>query len=102
MKSSNSMRCLRSIPTKPERLIAVGRAYLRAGNRDLAVMTLGRAAENFKEYPGVYAALGQVWLDAAEERGDPSDLRKALEALAPAAIATDGQQRDARYVRARA
>jgi tetratricopeptide (TPR) repeat protein len=72
-------------PAKPERLIAVGRAYLRAGNRDLAVMTLGRAAERFKEHPGVYAALGQVWLDAAEDRGDPSDLRKALEALEPVA-----------------
>jgi tetratricopeptide (TPR) repeat protein len=72
-------------PNKPERLIAVGRAYLRTGNRDLAVMTLGRAAESFKDYPGVYAALGQVWLDAAEERGEPSDLRKALEALAPVA-----------------
>ncbi len=72
--------------SKPERLIAVGRAYLRSGNRDLAVMTLGRAAENFREYPGVYVALGQVWLDAAEDRGDPSDLRKALEALEPAAV----------------
>jgi tetratricopeptide (TPR) repeat protein len=72
-------------PEKPERLIAVGRAHLRAGNRDFAVMTLGRAAENFKDHPGVYAALGQVWLDAAEDRGDPSDLRKALEALAPVA-----------------
>jgi Flp pilus assembly protein TadD len=48
-------------------------------------MTLGRAAERFKEYPGVYAALGQVWLDAAEARDDPSDLRKALEALGPVA-----------------
>lgn len=72
-------------PNKPERLIAVGRAYLRTGNRDVAVMTLGRAAESFKEYPGVYVALGQVWLDAAEDRGDPSDLRKALEALEPVA-----------------
>jgi tetratricopeptide (TPR) repeat protein len=69
-------------PGKPERLIAVGRAHLRTGNRDRAVVTLGRAAEQFKDYPGVYAALGQVWLQAAEERGDPSDLRKALEALA--------------------
>ena len=34
---------------------------------------------------GVYAALGQVWLEAAEEREDPSDVRKALEALAPVA-----------------
>ena len=89
-------------PDNPERLIAVGRAYLRAGNRDLAVMTLGRAAENFKEPPGVYAALGQVWLEAAEDGGDPSDLRKALEALEPVADASDGQQRDARYVRPRA
>jgi tetratricopeptide (TPR) repeat protein len=72
-------------PDNPERLIAVARAYLRAGNRDLAVMTLGRTVENFKEFPGVHAALGQVWLDAAEDGGDPSDLRKALEALAPAA-----------------
>lgn len=73
-------------PNKPERLIAVGRAHLRAGNRDLAVITLGRAAENFKEYPGVYAALGQVWLEAAEDRGEPSDLRKAIEALEPVAM----------------
>jgi tetratricopeptide (TPR) repeat protein len=72
-------------PNRAERLIAVGRAHLRAGNRDLAVMTLGRAAERFKDEPGVFAALGQVWLDAAEERGDPSDLRKALEALEPVA-----------------
>ena len=72
-------------PGTPERLIAVGRAYLRSGNRDLAVMALSRAAENFRDYPGVYAALGQVWLDAAEDRADPSDLRKALEALAEAA-----------------
>lgn len=72
-------------PQKAERLIAVGRAYLRAGNRDLAVMTLGRAAEQFKDHPGVYAALGQVWLEAAENRGEPSDLRKALEALQPVA-----------------
>ena len=58
-RSSSSTRSTRSTRNKPERLIAVGRAYLRAGNRDLAVMTLGRAAENFKEYPGVYAALGR-------------------------------------------
>jgi tetratricopeptide (TPR) repeat protein len=68
-------------PNKPERLIAVGRAHLRTGNRELAVMTLGRAAERFKDHPGVYAALGQVWLEAAEDSSDPSDLRKAIEAL---------------------
>ena len=72
-------------PAKAERLVAVGLAYLRAGNRESAVTLLGRAAERFPEHPGVYAALGRVWLDAAEERGDPSDLRKALEALEPVA-----------------
>ncbi len=75
-------------PAKAERLIAVGLAHLRAGDRELAVVTLGRAAELFPDTPGVYAALGQVWLEAAEERGDPSDLRKALEALEPAATQT--------------
>jgi tetratricopeptide (TPR) repeat protein len=68
-----------------DRLIAVGLAYLNAGNRDLAVTALGRAAEQFPKQPGVYAALGQVWLQAAEDRGDPTDVRKALEALEPVA-----------------
>jgi len=76
-------------PAKPERLIAVGLAHLRGGNRELAVVTLGRAAELFPETPGVYAALGQVWLDAAEERGDPIDIKKALEALEPIATQTN-------------
>ena len=72
-------------PNKPERLIALGRAHLRAGNRDLAVMTLGRAAESFKEYPGVYAALGRCGSKPRKNAETPSDLRKALEALEPVA-----------------
>ena len=44
------MRCSRSILPKPRRLIAVGLAHLRAGNRELAVVTLGRAAELFPEH----------------------------------------------------
>ncbi len=68
-------------PEEPDRRIAVALAYLNAGNRDLAVTTLGRAAERFHDQQGIYAALGQVWLDAAEEQGDPTDARKALEAL---------------------
>jgi tetratricopeptide (TPR) repeat protein len=72
-------------PNKSERLIAVGRAYLRAGNRDRAVMALGRAADSLKDPTGVYVAVGEVWLDAAEAQEDPSDLRKAFEALQPIA-----------------
>ena len=72
-------------PAKPERRVAVGLAHLRAGNRDHAVTTLRSAAERFPEHTGVYTALGQVWLQAAEESGDPSDVGKALEALQPIA-----------------
>ena len=72
-------------PTRPERWIAVGMAYSRAGDPDLAVTALGRAAERFHDYPGVYAALGEVWLDVAEDRSDKAALRKALEALEPVA-----------------
>jgi tetratricopeptide (TPR) repeat protein len=72
-------------PLRAERLIAVGLAYSRTGNPDLAVTSLGRAVEKFHDYPGVYAALGEVWLDTAEDRGDKSALRKALEALEPVA-----------------
>jgi tetratricopeptide (TPR) repeat protein len=72
-------------PHNAERLIAVGLAYLRAGNREQAVTTLGRAADRFQDHTGVYAALGEVWLLAAEDRGDRADARKALEALQPIA-----------------
>jgi len=72
-------------PERPERLIAVGLAYSRADSPEQAVMALGRAAERFPKQPAVYAALGRVWLKAAEERGDRAALRKALEALEPVA-----------------
>jgi tetratricopeptide (TPR) repeat protein len=72
-------------PGKSERLIAVGLAYSRADNANQAIMALGRAAERFPEQPAVYAAIGRVWLRAAEERGDRAALRKALEALEPIA-----------------
>ncbi|MDD5720649.1 MAG: tetratricopeptide repeat protein [Candidatus Krumholzibacteria bacterium] len=72
-------------PGRPERLIAVGLAYSRGNSPDQAVMALGRAAERFPDQPEVYAALGRVWLRAAEEHGDKASLRKALEALEPVA-----------------
>jgi tetratricopeptide (TPR) repeat protein len=84
-------------PAKAERLIAVGLAYLRAGNRELAVVTLRRAAELFPDTPGIYAALGQVWLEAAEQGGDPSDLRKALEALERAVTQTNASSETLGY-----
>ena len=75
-------------PERAERAVAVGAAYLRAGRHDAAVLALGRAAERFPESSAVFAALGAVWLRAAET-GDAVALEKALAALARAA-ALDG------------
>ena len=66
---------------RPDRNIELGLAYARAGQTELAVLTLGRTAEQHPDPPRVYAALGQVWLNIAEERGDRVALGKALEAL---------------------
>ncbi|MDP1572486.1 MAG: tetratricopeptide repeat protein [Vicinamibacterales bacterium] len=76
-------------PERPERLIAVGFAHAQAGRHDAAVVTLGRAIDRWPEAPRTYAALGQVWLDAAEARGDRVALVKALEALTMAASRAD-------------
>jgi predicted Zn-dependent protease len=70
-------------PGRPERLVNVALAYARAGRRDSAVQTLGRAAERHPDAPAVYAALGRVWLDAADSQQDPSAVGKAIEALQP-------------------
>lgn len=86
-------------PARPERLIALGLAQSRAGREDAAVITLGRAADRFPDAAHVYAALGHVWLTAAQRRGggapgernarggayDRVALNKALEALTQAA-----------------
>ncbi len=66
---------------RPDRNIELGLAYARAGQTDLAVLTLGRTAEQHPDPPRVYAALGRVWLNIAEQRGDRVALGKALEAL---------------------
>jgi tetratricopeptide (TPR) repeat protein len=73
-------------PARPDRLIAVGLADARLGRHDAAILTLGRAAERYPQEPAVFTALGRVWLEAAEARGDRAALRKAIEALEPVAV----------------
>ena len=74
--------------THPERHVARGLAYARSGQTEMAVMALGRAAEDHPDQPQVYAALGRVWLEIAETRADRAALRKALEALQAVPSAT--------------
>ena len=65
----------------PERHVTRGLAYARAGQTELAVLALGRAAEEHPDQPQVYAALGKVWIEIAESGDDRVALIKALEAL---------------------
>jgi tetratricopeptide (TPR) repeat protein len=76
----------------PRRQVALGLAYLRAGEFDRAVTTLGRAAEQFPDHPYTYVALGRIWLEKAQPRGDRVDLSKALEALQDAVGSDDSSE----------
>ena len=71
---------------RPARLIALGLEYADARRTDLAVATLGRAAERFPDNVEVYASLGEVWLRTALETGDRVALGKARQALRTAVV----------------
>lgn len=89
-KAINQLEALAALdPTRADRAIAVGLAQARAGREDAAVMTLGRASEQFPDAAQAYAALGHVWLTAAQRRGDRVALNKAVEALREAVRRAD-------------
>lgn len=64
---------------RPDRFVALGLAQAEAGRVDLAILSIGRAAERQPDTPLVYSALSAVWLRLAE-RGDGVAAGKALEA----------------------
>jgi cytochrome c-type biogenesis protein CcmH/NrfG len=76
-------------PSRPARLVALGRAYADSGRHEAAVLTLGRAVERFPDSSEAYAALGRVWLEAAEQRRDTVALKKSVEALSTATSHSD-------------
>jgi len=63
-------------------------AYAETGQHELAVLALGRAAEDHPDEPRVHAALGEVWLEIAARRGDRVAIGNALEALSSIPTAT--------------
>ena len=71
----------------PPRYVTLGLAHADAGQYDRALTILGSAAERFPGHPYAYVALGRVWLDAAQTRGDPVALQKAVQALERGAAA---------------
>jgi tetratricopeptide (TPR) repeat protein len=76
-------------PNRPDRHVALGLAHASARRYEAAVLTLSRAVERFPDETAVYAALGRVWLEAAETRDDPIALKKAVQALSTAASHQD-------------
>jgi tetratricopeptide (TPR) repeat protein len=85
----DQLEALAALAPSPERAVAVGLAYARAGRTSQAVVTLGNAAERFPDTSLVYLALGRVWLQVAQARDDRIALRKALGALEGALTASD-------------
>jgi predicted Zn-dependent protease len=55
-------------------------------------MTLGRATGRFPEHRYAYVALGRVWLEIAQSRGDRVALSKAIEALQGAVGSDDSSE----------
>jgi tetratricopeptide (TPR) repeat protein len=80
-ESLEQLEALRALDPTPARDVTLGLAYAKAGQTDRAVMTLRHAAERHPNYTYTFVALGRVWLDGAQARGDQIELNKALEAL---------------------
>ena len=75
------LEALAALDPRAARDIALGLAYLRAGQPERAVLTLSQTAERYPGEPYAYVALGRVWLEIAQARHDRVALNKALEAL---------------------
>jgi tetratricopeptide (TPR) repeat protein len=89
---ANLWALVRAEPTRADRHLALGRAYARLGNTDLAVETLSHATEQFPRNPQVFVALSHVWLEHAVATGDAVAIQKGLEAARQAG-ATGTQDR---------
>ena len=88
-------------PEHTGRRIALASAYLERGRADLAVLTLGRAAERHPEQGAIYGALAGVWLEVAESRGDQAAVAKAREAVRAAMARPDRDEAATRVLEGR-
>ena len=84
-----------------ERQVAVAMAYARARRWDASILTLTSALERTQDDPVLYRAIGEVWLESAQIRGDRVEMSKAHEALERAA-STTGASSDVLLLFARA
>jgi tetratricopeptide (TPR) repeat protein len=83
--SLEQLEALAALEPRAERLVRVALAYAGRGRIEAAIVTLARAAERNPDDPAVHTAIGRLWLEDASAERDRIAIRKALEALAPAA-----------------
>lgn len=88
----NHLEALAALDPGASREITLGLAYARAGQTDRAITTLGRASERYPENSYAFVALGRVWLEIAQARGDRVALSKALGALEGAVGSDDSSE----------
>jgi tetratricopeptide (TPR) repeat protein len=86
------LKALAALDPGPSREVTLGLAYARAGQPERAILTLGSAAERFPDHRYAYVALGRVWLEIAQMRGDRVALSKAIEALEGAVGSDDSSE----------
>lgn len=98
--SIEQLEALAALEPGPGRLIDVAEAYTRAGRLDSAVLTLGRAADQYPTSASVYLSLARFWLDVAEEQADAIAAGKAWNAV-QAAAARDPQAPELALLRGR-
>ena len=70
-------------PGRPDRLVNLALAHAGLGSVDVAIATLGRAAERYPDSELVGIARGRMWLDLADPGGDEIAIRNALDAVRP-------------------
>lgn len=83
------LEALRALDGSASREVALGLAYARAGRTADAVTTLRSAVDVYPTHAYTYVALGRVWLDVAQSRGDRIALSKAIGALEGTVTAPD-------------
>jgi tetratricopeptide (TPR) repeat protein len=98
-KRLDQLEALAALDPGSGRAVALGLAYARAGQVDRAVLTLARASERYSDQQDAYLALGRVWLQVAQERGDHIALSKAMGAL-ESAMSADNSEAQALFGRA--
>ncbi len=86
------LKALSALGPGASREVTLGLEYARIGQPELAVLTLGRAAERYPEHAYAYVALGRVWLEIAQARNDRVALSKALGALEGAVGSDDSSE----------